>query len=394
MGVFRSLSGVVVAELTSADIAGTLTAISARGILVLRAQISGDLSARIQVFRRDFRKIRQTVSRKGGSVRIAGRRGLYWTLKGLLSRPVLTAGSLMLLCLALYLPGRVLFVEVEGNNAVPSNLILEAAAQSGIRFGTSRRTVRSEKVKNALLSAVPQLQWAGVNTRGCVAVVSVRERAPEPAEETLPPVCSIVADRDGIVLSVTVTDGNGLCTVGQAVREGEVLISAFTDCGLCTTATRARGEILASTQRQITVKTPAERLLRGESAGSSKEFSLIVGKKRINFYKDSGISDASCVKMYTEYCLTLPGGFQLPVKLVKETHTAFAADADAVTEDMIESRLQACAQVYLCGQMVAGRILDGTGYLVSENGAWCLTGTYACTEMIGRVQTEQIGEIP
>lgn len=40
-------------------------------------------------------------------------------------------------------------------------------------------------MKNALLSAIPELQWAGVNTYGCRAVISVRERTlperkPEP----------------------------------------------------------------------------------------------------------------------------------------------------------------------------------------------------------------------
>ena len=36
--------------------------------------------------------------------------------------------------------------------------------------------IRSEKVKNSLLQRIPQLQWAGINTDGCVAVISVREK--------------------------------------------------------------------------------------------------------------------------------------------------------------------------------------------------------------------------
>ena len=92
----------------------------------------------------------------------------------MLFRPVLLAGLGILFLLAMYLPSRVLFIRVEGNMQIPDRQILAAAEECGIRFGASRREVRSEKVKNALLSSVPQLQWAGVNTAGCVATISVR----------------------------------------------------------------------------------------------------------------------------------------------------------------------------------------------------------------------------
>lgn len=394
MGLFKSLSGMVTLELTSADIGGLLSSINVQGIPVFDVRIRGDLSAEICIYRRHYRKIQKLAQRKGNSVRILHRRGLYWTAKGLLRRPVLAAGMALLLSLALFLPSRVLFVRVEGNQNIPDNLILSAASESGIGFGASRRAVRSEKVKNALLSAVPELQWAGVNTYGCVAVVSVRERAITEETQEEAQVTSIVAARDGIVLSVTVTNGNGLCTIGQAVREGEVLISGFTDCGLCITATRAEGEILARTHRSLTVKTPAEEEIRGPEQTRTENFSLILGKKRINFYKSSGIYGGSCVKMYTEYCLTLPGGFQLPVKLVKETVTDYESEPQAVPEESAEELLTDFASAYLKQQMIAGSITDRIQPVFEDGGAWHLAGEYACTEMIGRVQTEEIGVIP
>lgn len=394
MGLFKSLSGMVTAELTSADIGGLLSAINTQEIPIFDVHISGDLSAEICIYRRHYRKIQKLAQRKGGGIRILYRRGLYWAVKGLLRRPVLVSGIGILLMLALYLPSRVLFVRVEGNLTIPDNRILSAAMDSGIGFGASRREVRSEKVKNALLSAVPELQWAGVNTYGCVAVISVRERAiPEEAPEETG-VASIVADRDGVVLSVTVTNGNGLCAVGQAVQEGDVLISGFTDCGLCITATRAAGEIIAQTHRVLMVKTTTETQIRSREQGQIENYSIILGKKRIDFNKSSGIYGGSCVKMYTEYCLSLPGGFELPVKLVKETVTDYESDPQAVPEDAAEELLTEFSSNYLKQQMIAGRITDRIEPVFDDGGAWCLVGEYACTEMIGRVQTEEIGVIP
>ena len=41
--------------------------------------------------------------------------------------------------------------------------------------------------------------------------------------------------------------------------------------------------------------------------------------------------------------------------------------------------------------MIAGRILRRDEVLMQTDGAYQLTGNYACTEMIGRLQQEQIG---
>ena len=80
-------------------------------------------------------------------------------------------GLCLLLLLVCILPTRVLFMRVEGNESIPENLILEAAEDCGIRFGASRSAVRSEKVKNGILSRISELQWVGVNTKGCIAVI-------------------------------------------------------------------------------------------------------------------------------------------------------------------------------------------------------------------------------
>jgi hypothetical protein len=238
-------------------------------------------------------------------------------------------------------------------------------------------------MKNMLLDHIPQLQWAGVNTYGCVAVISVRERTEPPATVETHQVSSIVAQRDGVVQSCTVTRGTAMCTVGQAVTKGQILISGFTDCGLCIQADRAEGEILALTNRSLKVITPVNGSVRVSERQSTKKFSLIVGKFRIHFYKDSGILDSTCVKMYSENYMTLPGGFRLPVALAVEErifcHTGQSAQKD------YSQTLMDFAQRYLQSQMTAGQILRR-----EEQIDGCqLEGQYACLEMIGQVRYEE-----
>jgi sporulation protein YqfD len=200
-------------------------------------------------------RINQLVQSRGDQLELIGQNGVYWGLRRLIRRPLLICSVLFLIVMSMYLPTKVLFIQVEGNRAVPTNLILEQAAECGIRFGTGTRQVRSEKMKNALLQRIPQLQWAGINTSGCTAVISVREKTHSDKSEQTYPISSLVAIRDGYVTNVSVTAGSAACKIGQSVKAGQMLISAYTDCGLYIQAVRAKGEIFADTSRQSTVLT-------------------------------------------------------------------------------------------------------------------------------------------
>lgn len=390
MGVFRSLTGTVRLELTSADMAGLLSAINGARIPVYDVQPLSYLTVRLELRRQDYPRLRDLMHRRGDSLKICARRGSYWTGKRLLKRPLLLAGLSVFLAMALTLPGRIFFVSVAGNTGLPDNLILEQAALCGIGFGAERSEVRSERMKNALLEALPQLQWAGVNTAGCVATISVKERTAEQEAERHYGVGSVVALRDGVITECTVTKGNALCKVGQAVKAGEVLVSGYTDCGITIRATCAEAEVFALTRREIAVTTPLDFTKKGENAGSKKKISLILGKKRINFYKDSGISEGSCDKMYMEYYLTLPGGFQLPAALAVEEWVYYDETVAEASGDAAVQMLSEFARSYLSEQMLSGSILSHKESLEQSENTATLYGEYTCQEMIGQVRSEEI----
>ncbi|MDD5864461.1 MAG: sporulation protein YqfD [Firmicutes bacterium] len=392
MDFWKSAGGMMEAELTSAEPGAALAAINERNIPLFHVRQEGDLTVAFLVRRRDYRQLSALCEKRGETLRLCRRLGIYWTGSRLLHRPLLLAGLILFLTAALYLPTRIFFVRVEGNTAVPTRLILEAAGESGIRFGASRREVRSEKMKNALLSKVPELQWAGVNTAGCVATISVRERTDPKLTQQDSAVSSIVASRDGFVLSATVTRGTALCRVGEAVKAGQVLISGYTDCGICIQATRAEGEIYAQTSRTLTAVTPSQWVFRGEPTDVRKKYSLLLGKKRINLWKDSGNFRGSCGRMDTQYILTLPGGFSLPVALCVETYQFYEPSPGETEAEAAKTALSGFARRYLSRQMIAGSILDPEESFTADHGLYRLEGNYVCTEMIGRVRAEQIGD--
>ena len=388
MTLWKSIAGTVEVELTAAEPERALSAISQAGIALFGVRHEKDLTCSFAVRRRDYTRLAVLCQKNGQSLAIVRKQGISYSMAALRKRKMLIVGMGILLFSAFFLPTRILFVRVEGNSRIPENRIIRAAEDSGIRFGASRKNVRSEKVKNSLLDKIPQLQWAGVNTSGCTAVISVRERAANREEPESSGVSSIVADRDGYILSCTVTQGTAQVQPGQSVQNGQTLISGYTECGICIQATQAKGEIIAQTHRELTAIAPVNCLHRTGSTGIFRRLSLLLGKKRIFFLKGSGISDAGCGRMYKQYNFTLPGGFRLPIALCVDTYQHYSLE-DGKAE---VSAFGGFTRQYLETQMVAGQILRETQRIVPDGDVLRLKGSYVCIEAIGKVKPEQIGE--
>ena len=387
-----AMSGAIRVEITSADLSRLLEAITWAGMKAYDIVPLDELTSQMTVSRQDYPGLVRLCRIRGASLRSIGNMGFFWMCKSLISRPVLVFGLLCLVLINLILPRRILFVRVEGNRAVPTRQILEEAAKCGIEFGAARREVRSEQVKNSLLEAIPQLQWAGVNTKGIVAVIQVRERAAQKQESENSQVGHIVASRDGVITGCTAIRGSLICAPGQAVQSGDILISGYTDCGLTIRAEQAEGEVYALTRHELEAITPQQMTSRTNNISAAKKISLLLGKKRINLWKDSGIWDSSCDRMYEEYYITLPGGFQLPAAIVVERYVRWETETEQIPETDAQQILAEFGASYLQLQMLAGKILKDERTFLNDEGAITMAGQYICMEMIGKMQRLQIGE--
>jgi len=391
--IWKSPSGILTVEITSATPEETLESITQGGIILRNIIQTDELTCQASIRRRDYRQLVKLLKRRRDRFRIIQKNGLYWSLKAFYQRPILLFTFLLLLLSSLYLPSRVFFVTVEGNTTIPDRLILSAAEDCGIRFAASRRLVRSERVKNALLSAVPALQWAGVNTAGCNAIISVRERIPEQPEMEKNVVSNLIADRDGYILSTTVTNGTAHVHPGESVTKGQLLISGYTDCGIFIRAARAEGEILAQTNRKLKAVMPETYHVIKSIQEKKGRISMLIGKKRIILWKDSRIYDTGCGRMYEEYFVSLPGGFQLPIGIGIDRYQDYEILEIKLSEEEAQMQLEQFSRNYLTKQMVAGQIIQRKQVFSSQKGRYQLESSHICTEMIGKEQREQIGDI-
>jgi hypothetical protein len=201
-----------------------------------------------------------------------------------------------------------------------------------------------------------------------------------------------VADQDAYILSSTVTNGTALVHPGDSVTKGQILISGYIDNGFHIRASRAGGEILGLTNRNLSAVMPSKSLNILEQTTTKYNISLSIRKKRINLWKDSRISDTCCGRMYEEYFVSLPGGYQLPVAICIDRYPSYQTEGYDIPQEKADSGLKDFSEAYLTNQMIAGTILRKHHKIIAADNLYCLTSNYTCSEMIGREEREQIGE--
>ena len=178
--------------------------------------------------------------------------------------------------------------------------------------------------------------------------------------------------------------------MGDAVLKGQLLISGYTDCGNVLLSGRAAGEVYAFTSRELSSITPGSSFCKKSYAKPVIRYSILIGKKRINLWKGSGISPLTCDRMYEEYWVTLPGGFVLPVCMIEERIVPYELEYADGYESM--ETVVSAMDGYLLAHMPGGQILKQDVKVLSADDVLHVNSTYGCLEMIGRVKSDEIGE--
>ena len=116
----------------------------------------------------------------------------------------------------------------------------------------------------------------------------------------------------------------------------------------------------------------------------------MIGKKRINFWKGSGIPPTGCDRMYQEYWLKLPGGGVLPVCIIKETMIYHELETHKTSYGVEE--LSDALEMHVRRQVPGVKILHRDVTFAETEDLLILDAKFGCLEMIGKKRVEQIGD--
>ena len=379
------LQGYVQAELRGASPEWALERLSNARVAFLRVQRIDDFTIALLILRKDVLKAEAAARKAMCELAVVREMGFGKTFGGLWRRRLFALGLVLCAAGAFVIPKFVFFYDVVGNETVPDAEILRALHSLGVGFGTYGPEIQPQALKNKMLLLVPELQWFTVQQSGMCAHVVVRERPEKLAVEERRAPMNVVAAKDGVLTSVSSLEGNCLCAPGQAVTEGQVLISAYTDLEFTTRVSAALGEIYAETLTHKQVVCPDTALFKQPNGMTARRISLLVGEKRWNIFANGGNLEGKCDKITKTHMLTLPGGFEIPVGLEITELSGYDLVKKPLSEETAQALLIEQLERGVRQDMIAGEILDEALDLTKLTGRYELHASVRCEEMIARM---------
>lgn len=224
------LDGVVTVQVKGPHLEEFINRCSAAGIHLWKTERPTPGMLIVNMRARAFRAVRHIARARGWELRVIERYGAAFLFRSLLRRRAFVGGAVLALVTWYALSLFVWFVEVEGTDRVPPDVVRQAAAEAGLTMGSFIRGLDRGRIETNILLAVDELIWAAVEVRGTQAMIRVAERRPlDPG--IMPGPGHMIAAWDGVVTRISVLNGTAVVEEGAIVMKGDLLISGLLEPG-------------------------------------------------------------------------------------------------------------------------------------------------------------------
>lgn len=276
-------------------------------------------------------------------------------------------------------------IEISGNDKLSDAEILRKLAECGVDYGAYWPALSSDEIRSHIVSEMPEIAWLSLNVRSSKAEIIVHERIDKPDIVNEKSPCDIIASKSGVIRKMSVLEGESAAIVGNAVAKGDVLVR-----GLMSSETgderyvHSMAQVIADTWYEISAQTPLLEERKTEKSGRNTAFSLVIGKKRINFFSDSRNKCDSCDKINKLKYISLGDVFTLPVGYAVERTTQYETSLLPIDEDKTVGRMKKSLKNEIQRCIGDGQIVSAEYSVSKTDAVMTVTLRAQCTENIAK----------
>jgi similar to stage IV sporulation protein len=185
--------------------------------------IKGNITASTTI--NGYLAIRKAAKKSGMQVTVVERKGIVFTVKRNKTRIGLLIGAIIFVSIIYTLSQFVWSVSLVGNVDLQEDYLLSAFERYGVKVGATISSIDNDDIAQRVVNEITELSWAAINRKGNVVVIEVREKTPAPEKYDNSVPTNLIADENGVILTIDVLYGNEEIKPGSAVSKGDLLIS-------------------------------------------------------------------------------------------------------------------------------------------------------------------------
>lgn len=383
--LYDFVRGVAELEVSGAQPERILNYCSENGIEFWNASPCRDFSITFCVHASDVDNLLAQNGKNGIAVKLISETGGRKLVLGAKRRAVFLLAFVFCVSLAAVSSLFLWKIEISGNDKLSDAEILRKLSECGVDYGAYWPALSSDEIRSRIVSEMPEIAWLSLNVRSSKAEIIVHERIDKPdiVNEKAP--CDIIASKSGVIRKMSVLEGESAAIVGNAVAKGDVLVR-----GLMSSETgderyvHSMAQVIADTWYEISAQTPLLEERKIEKSGRNTAFSLVIGKKRINFFSDSRNKYDSCDKINKLKYISLGDVFVLPVGYAVERTTQYEMSLLPIDEDKAVGRMKESLKNELQRRIGDGQIVSAEYFVSKTDNVMTVTLRAQCTENIAK----------
>ena len=173
----------------------------------------------------DFFLLKPLASKCRTRVRVRRKYGLPFFLKRHRKRKVFALGLCFCGFFIFFLSCFIWNISIEGNLSISRQTMMEYLTQQNVNYGTWKKTVDCKQLAADLRNEFPNLIWVSVRLNGTYLSIQVQENS-DLLKESEPELSDsdLVADENGIIVSMITREGTPVVGEGDTVSVGDMLV--------------------------------------------------------------------------------------------------------------------------------------------------------------------------
>ena len=271
----------------------------------------------------DFRKLKQICKKTKCKIKIQNKKGLPFIIKKYKKRKFFFLFLLLIVITIIILSNFIWNIEIEGETDIPKEEILELVKSEGLEIGKLKRTIDTKEIINKIRLERDDISWVGIEIEGTNAIIKIVEADEKPEIIDDSEYCSIVADKNAMILKVSAQNGTPLVKEGDIVTKGDIIVAGWME-GKYTGKqyVHAQGEVQAKVWYTTTEKVYLQETKKVETGQAESSYSVMINNFQINlpkslpkFQKYDTIEENKKLKLFSN--------FYLPLELITYTYKEY-----------------------------------------------------------------------
>lgn len=329
---------------------------------------------------KEVKKMETYLARTKCKLSIVKKQGFYYTVLKYKKRRVALIAFVLIAAIIYSLSTFIWNIDIYGNSAISSNIILEKLANIKVYKGKSKIGISESKISDYIRSEIYEAAWVGVKVDGTTLKIQVVEKVISNDIEENKKLGDIVARKDAVITKIVANSGTVKYKLGSFIQKGDVAIEGkiYINNEVYSTV-RASGILRGKTTYNYEKEYNFNQIIKGYTGKKRYGITLGINNKKINIKclpKDN-IYDISSKEKIVNI-------FGIKFVIAFNTYSEYIEQDIAYDKEQLLDFAKRDEQIYLDGLRASGKTYEIEQILVEElSDKIIYKGIYSVEEDIG-----------